>query len=81
MTIAHPTPEHGGREQLLSNGKYLANGLSVRTVSRRGPNDPPGDSSAGMSGKSRQPTIAAMPRGRFPETVAKISILMILNEI
>jgi hypothetical protein len=34
-----------------------------------------------MSGKSRQPTIAAMPRDRFPETVAKISIHMILNEI
>jgi len=81
MTIAHPTPEHGGREQLISNGKYFANGLSVRTVSRRGPNGPSGDSSAGMSGKSRQPTIAAMPRDRFPETVAKISILMILNEI
>jgi hypothetical protein len=80
MTIVHPTPEHGGREQLISSGKYFANGLSVRTVSRRDPNGPSGDSSAGMSAKSRQPTVTAMPCDRFPATVAKISIHMILNE-
>jgi hypothetical protein len=56
-----------------SNGFCRFNSFVVRPE--------PAAPEAEIFGKSRQQTVAALPHDRFPATVAKISTLMILNDI